>query len=199
MNNSDAPELQSIWEEAKGHADRGEYDKAVEIYRYILLRYSDNSKAVEYANAYVGDIFLTIRLLDLAEKHLKKAIVVSPETAHYHYLLGFAYSIRERWAKAVAAFRKALRLQRDNSEYERGLGWAMFSGGERIEGMSHLFKALELSPTDVNVITDVGAAMLVLGDISRAKEYAQKAVGLDPNYEPAKSILEVIKQIGRKA
>ena len=143
MNIEETPELQSIWDEARGHIERGDYDKAVEIYRYIPIRYADNAVAAEYANAYLGDIFLTTRRLDLAEKHLKKAITMAPGNPHYHYLLGFTYSIKEQWAKAITKFRKAIRLGPDDGEYERGLVWAMFNGGNRTEGIGHLYRALE--------------------------------------------------------
>ena len=90
MNGDDRPELRSIWDEAKAHIERGDYDKAIEIYRYVLIRYAENDIAVEYANAYLGDIFLTIRGLELAEKHLKMAITIAPGNSHYYYLLCFA-------------------------------------------------------------------------------------------------------------
>ena len=47
MNGDDRPELRSIWDEAKAHIERGDYDKAIEIYRYILIRYAENDIAVE--------------------------------------------------------------------------------------------------------------------------------------------------------
>jgi tetratricopeptide (TPR) repeat protein len=93
MNSDDIPELRLIWDEAKGYFNRGEYDKAVEVYKYILIRCADNAVAVEYANAYLGDLFLTTGRIDLAEEYLKKAITLAPGNPHYHYLLGFTYSI----------------------------------------------------------------------------------------------------------
>jgi hypothetical protein len=45
--NDDAPELQSIWEEAKGYIERGDFDKAIEIYKYILISYGDNAVAAK--------------------------------------------------------------------------------------------------------------------------------------------------------
>ena len=33
MNSNEMSELRSIWDEAKGHIERGDYDKAVEIYK----------------------------------------------------------------------------------------------------------------------------------------------------------------------
>ncbi len=78
MTNEDVPELQSIWDDARRFIERGDYDKAVEIYQYILIRYSDYLITVEHANAYLGDILLTLRQLDTAEEHIKKAINFSP-------------------------------------------------------------------------------------------------------------------------
>lgn len=86
MKGDDRPELRSIWDEAKAHIERGDYDKAIEICRCVLIRYAENDIAVEYANAYLGDIFLTIRHLDLAEKHLKMAITIAPGNSHYYYM-----------------------------------------------------------------------------------------------------------------
>ena len=171
MNSEEIPEIRSIWDEAKGHIDRGDYDKAVETYRYILIRYEDNAVAVEYANAYLGDIFLTTRRLDLAEKHLKKAITTAPGNPHYHYLLGFTYSVKEQWSKAVTEFRKAIRSDPDNGEYERGSGWAMFNVGNRTEGIGHLYRALELFPSNLHAMTDLATAMLMLGNTKKAREY----------------------------
>lgn len=42
MNDDDSPELRLIWDEAKGHIDHGDCDKAVETYMYILIRYGDD-------------------------------------------------------------------------------------------------------------------------------------------------------------
>ncbi len=194
MNGDDRPELRSIWNEAKAHIERGDYDKAIEIYRYVLIRYAENDIAVEYANAYLGDIFLTIRRLDLAEKHLKMA----PGNSHYCYLLGFSYSIKEQWTKAVTQFRKAIRLDPDNSEYERGLGWAMFNAGNRAEGLSHLYRALELLSSNLHAMTDLATAMLMLGNLEKAREYGERALSFDPSYILAQDLLKTIDRIERK-
>ena len=194
MNIENEPELQTIWDEAKGHIERGEHDKAAEIYKYILIRYSDKPVAIEYANAYLGDIYLTTQRLDLAQKHLKKALIAAPVNSHYHYLMGFTYSIKSQWTKAITEFRKAVKLDPDNAEYERGLGWALFNGGQ-MEGISHLYRALELSPSNINALTDLAACMLMLGNIEKAREYGRKALELDSGYTPAADLLRVIERI----
>ena len=103
------------------------------------------------------------------------AIALAPSNAHYYYLLGFCYSIREQWTKAVSQFRKAIRLDPDNSEHERGLGWAMFNSGKSAVGLSHLYRALELLLSNVHAMTDLATAMLMLGNVDKAREYGEKA------------------------
>lgn len=198
MDNNEVPELRSIWDEAKGHIERGEYDEAIEIYKYIIIRYADDTVAVEYANAYIGDIYLTTRQhLRLAEKHLKKAVTGNPINPHYHYLLGFTYSIQEHWVKAVSAFLEAIRLDPDNSEYERGLGWAVFNKGSRAEGITHLYRALELSPSNIDAVTDLATTLLMLGNVEKARGYGEKALFIDPGYVLAQNLLKTIDQIER--
>lgn len=195
----DQPEFDTLWDEAKAHIDHGEYDRAIDIYKYILIRYSDNLKAVEFANACLGDVLLTTGThIDQAKRHLKKAIELSPDNAHYHYLLGFACSLRKQWARATYFHRKALALDPNNHEYERCLGWAMVNGGEMVKGLDHLNRALDMSPSDVNVLMDLGSAMLMMGDLSMAKQYAEDTLRINPSSEVAKKLLETVNSIGKK-
>ncbi len=190
----DVPELESLWDEAKGYIECGEQAKAIEIYRYILIRYSENPVAVEYANAYLGDIFLTNNSLALAKRHLIKAINLAPDNAHYYYLLGFAFSKGEEWGKAIKQFNQALKLKPNTAEYERGLGWAVLNNGD-VNGVNHLYRALELSPFNPRILTDLAAAMLILGNVNRAREYAELTLEIDPEYDLAKRILQTIEDL----
>jgi len=74
MSGEMALALGDLWREAHNHIDRGRFDKAIEKYKYILVRYADNSLANEYANAYLGDILFTLSQTNLAESHIKKAL-----------------------------------------------------------------------------------------------------------------------------
>jgi tetratricopeptide (TPR) repeat protein len=155
MDRDNIPELYAIWDEARSHIESGNYDKAIEIYKYILVRYSDNDVAAEHANAYLGDIFLTLRQLDLAEDHIKKAISYNPEKPDYYYILGFIYSVKQQWDKAIPEFEIAVDKKPDSGEYLRGLSWAIYSSGDRAKGLASLNEASRLAPTNVNILTDL--------------------------------------------
>lgn len=161
MDDSAQPEIDTIWDEAKAYIERGNFEKAIEIYKYILIRYEDDSVAIEYANAYLGDAYLTLRKLNRAENHLKKAISIAPEKADYHYLLGFVYSIDCYWSKAIKEFEIAVMANSDNAEYLRGLGWAYFNNDNRSEGLGYLQKATKLDPSNINILLDLANAHLI--------------------------------------
>ena len=192
MDRDTEPELCTIWSEAKEHIEQGDYDKAIEVYKYVLIRYSDNDIAVEYANAYLGDIYLTLRRLNLAENHIKKAINCRPDNPSYHYLLGFTYSIQSQWGKAIGEFEVAVDKEPNNGEYLRGLGWAIHCAGGKAKGLAYLHRAIDLAPTNVNILTDLAAAYLSGLQFHKAREYAEKAIRIDPDSNVAREVLDSI-------
>jgi tetratricopeptide (TPR) repeat protein len=193
MTNGDVPELQSIWDETRASIEQGDYDKAIETYRYVLIRYSDDPIAVEYANAYLGDIFLTLRKLDAAEKHIRKAITLKPEKPGYHYILGFIYSVERRWNKAILEFERALEKDPGNGEYLRGLGWATYSGGDVARGLSYLEEANRLQPANANIMTDLAVVYFSSLNVRKAVEYAERAVLIDPTNAIAQDVLRKVR------
>jgi len=197
MDSDTVPELYTVWSEAKNHIEQGDYDKAIEIYKYVLIRYSDNDIALEYANAYLGDIYLTLRRPDLSENHIKKAINCKPDNPSYHYLLGFTYSIQSQWSKAIGEFEVAVDKEPYNSEYLRGLGWAIHCAGDKAKGLAYLHRAIDLAPTNVNILTDLAAAYLSDLQFHKARNYAEKAMEIDPHSNIAREVLDNIDRFQR--
>jgi len=195
MNKDDRPELATIWDEAREHIEKRDYDRAIDTYRYITIRYADDDVAVQHANAYLGDIYLTLRKLALAEDHLKKAIGYAPEKPHYRYLLGFTYSVMEKWKEATSELEAALQLEPDNDEYVGALGWALFNAGNRVEGLAKLLRAVELAPGNPNILTDLAAAFLTMGNLDMAEEYGNKVLGIDPDHTLARDLLTNIDRL----
>ena len=189
MGKEDLPELQSIWDEARQHIESGNPEKAIEIYKYILVRYGDDVVAGEYANAYLADLYLTLQKYDLAENHIQKALKIKPENAGYRYILGFAYSYRKQWDKAILEFAAAVKIKPDNGEYLRGLGWAKYSSGKVADGLAILEKARRLAPDNANILTDLAVVSLSLPDMDKAREYAERAVRMDPGNTVAQDVL----------
>jgi len=192
MDENKTSELESIWDEARSHIERGDFDKAIEIYNYIIIRYNDEAIAVEHANAYLANIYLTLEQNDLAEHHIKKAIDYRPEKPGYHYILGFVYSRKSRWDMAISEFKSAVTGEPDNGEYIRGLGWAICQGGNLDRGLQLLEKAERLDPANANILTDLAITHLSLLNLDTAEEYAKRAVTVAPTNIIAKDVLKKI-------
>ena len=197
MTNKGIPELYSIWDEARVSIEQGDYSKAIEIYRYVLIRYADHPVAVEHANAYLGDIYLTLRRLDDAKRHITKAIALEPGKPSYRYILGFIYSIEQRWSEAVLEFEMAVSKEPNNGEYLRGLGWALFSGGDQARGLSCLEEASRLQPSNANIMIDLAVAYMSSFNPDKAREYAERAVRIDPSNPVARRALTEVQSVAR--
>jgi tetratricopeptide (TPR) repeat protein len=109
--------------------------------------------------------------------------------------LGFVYCKTERRKKAISEFRIAVSKEPCNGEYLRGLGWAVYSGGEKIKGLAHLQKAHELKPCNINVLNDLCVAYLAMLDLKKAKKYNQLAVKIDRSNIIARNIADAILQL----
>jgi Flp pilus assembly protein TadD len=154
----------------------------------MLLRYEDNPLVVENANAYIGDLLLTLHQFDESEKHLQKALALNPHNPHYYYLLGFVYTYLRKWPQAIVEMKKAVNLQPQKAEYLQGLGWALYLNEELTEGLELLLKAHQLSPTEFNILNDL-AVIHLEKDLARARQYAELAFQLEPRNPRVLSVL----------
>jgi tetratricopeptide (TPR) repeat protein len=198
VENDHPLELSTIWDEARTNIEQGNYDKAIETYKYILIMYPDEKVAVEFANAYLGDVYLTLHQPDLAESYIKKAIKLNPKKPAFRYQLGVCYSGKELWKKAVHEFQIALRGEPNNGEYLRGLGWAIFNGGDKVHGLDYLLQANKFEPNNVNIINDVSVAYMGVFDIRNALKFIKKALQIDPGNSLSNDIYNKIKELQRR-
>jgi tetratricopeptide (TPR) repeat protein len=195
MNTDHPPELSTIWDEARINIEQGNYDKAIETYKYILIMYPGEKVAVEFANAYLGDVYLTLHQNELAESYIKKAIKLSPKKPNYRYQLGVCYSGQDLWKKAIHEFQMALRGEPNNAEYLRGLGWAIYNGGDKLYGLDCLLQASKLEPNNVNILNDISVAYLGIFDAKNALRYVKKALKINPENSLTNNIYDKIKDL----
>ena len=198
MSGDIAPELDDLWREAEDHIDHGSFDKAVEIYRYILIRYGDNEYANEYANEFanarLADILYMLGQTDLAEDHIRKALSYNPENPDYHRTLGVIYYTRYEWENAVKEYRVALEKEPWNRESLRSLGEAIFNAGDKKAGLEYLREVAPFYPDNSGMLTELATAYMSLGDMTLAREYAEEAVRTNPTDIMAHAVLRKIKQ-----
>jgi tetratricopeptide (TPR) repeat protein len=173
-------ELLILWDEAREHTEERRFEKAIEIYKYIILMYPDAPEAHECADANLADIYLTLRKTDLSKEHILRALTCNSEKPEYHYILGFVYTLDNDWERSINEFEIALQAKPDNAEYLRGLGWATANAGEKEQGILLLNKALRIQPDDINILTDLAVSYLGVAEFNLARKYARMARKIDP-------------------
>lgn len=188
-----------LWQEANEHTSRGNFDKAIEIYKYILIRYGANNLANEYANARLGDILFMLGQTDLAEDHLRKALSYNPENPDYHRTLGVIYYTRYEWENAVKEYRVALEKEPWNGTYLLALGKAVFNSGDKKTGLEYLHKAEPFYSDNSGFLAELATAYMSLGDIGNARLYAGKAVAIRPDDIMAWAVLKKTYVLGSGA
>lgn len=196
MTDGMAYELDELWQEANEHINRGKFHEAIEIYKYILVRYSDNNLANEFANARLAGILYMLGQSELAEDHIRKALNYNPENHDYRYMLGVIYYTRFEWEKAVKEYRVALEKEPWNREYLRALGEAVFNAGDKKTGLEYLHEVEPFYPDNSGILAELATAYMSLGDMTLAREYAEEAVRTNPTDIMAHAVLRKTYVLG---
>ncbi len=113
----------------------------------------------------------------------------APASYRVHELSAEIFEVENRYADAMAEYRKAIELNSSAPELHFRLGRAMLLQSHNPEVLDQAaaeFRAeLKLSPEDSACEFQLGQIALVKGDTSEAKSHFERAVSLSPNFVQA--------------
>ncbi len=167
----------------------GEHLEAIRICEKVLAQDLDSQLAYEE----IGDNFLSMREYEKAEKALIQALRLNPTSANAHYLIGFAHSAIGNWQDSIEHLETADKIQPNHPEILRCLGWSIFHSGEKKQGLVILERALNLSPRDPLVLSDLGICYLNDKDFDKANDLFRKVLEIEPDNEKVKECLYAVK------
>ncbi|MBI3331620.1 tetratricopeptide repeat protein [Candidatus Peregrinibacteria bacterium] len=173
----------------------GAHQEALVILEELLLEDPENVSALEE----IADNELSLGRFDRAETAARRAILLDAESYTGHYILGFLHSRGEDWTSASTSLRKANALKPNNAEILRCLGWALFSGGQRAQGIVTLERALNLDAESTLVLCDLGVAYLQAQNFPKAKTLFLHALNLEPNNQRAQECLQAVERLAKLA
>lgn len=104
------PSAQSLYEEALARYRAKEYSAAVTAAARAVERDAHNAA---YHHIY-GLSLATVERFREAEEHLNKAIGLKPDTANYHYDLGFVLYQQKKYDQSVPVLKRAVELDGEN-------------------------------------------------------------------------------------
>jgi tetratricopeptide (TPR) repeat protein len=101
----------------------------------------------------------TAALLAAAEAAAAKAVAVAPDYAEARYAIGLVLTFTKRSAQGVAAFDRALALNRNLVQAHAMLGFGKICLGRCEETEAHIHDAFRLSPLDPDAFMWISQAL----------------------------------------
>jgi tetratricopeptide (TPR) repeat protein len=186
---------QDLFSKGEAAVKGGNYESATEIYTTILTNWKADAEACARASAGLGEAYIHLGNLRLAERYLQQAVGYRPLVPCYHYLLGFVYSVTRQWDRARVEFEFTVKHDPQNPEYLRGLGWVLCNSSRASKGRQYLHRALALAPDDVSILTNLALAYMDAREFGKALEYAQRAASIAPSNALVQLTLEVVAAV----
>jgi len=143
----------------------------------------------------LGRTYLKKGMAPEAERELVEASRLSPSDGPVWIVLGHIRVGQKRYEEAASAYRAAWDLDPASEEAASGLGAALIEAGKPAEAEAVLVKALEVSPKGASLWNNLGVARTRRGDFAGAVDAFGKAIGLDGNFEAARSNLARAEQL----
>lgn len=170
------------------------HEEALVILEEILAKDPGNITALEE----VADNELSLEQYNRAEIAAKQALILDQGSFDAHYVLGFVASVREEWEKSVNYLKIANRLEPNNSEILRCLGWSLFSAGQTVQGVVTLERALNLEDSNPLILCDLGVVYLKMKEFLKARALLERALEIDPGNLRVKECLEMASRIAER-
>ncbi len=173
----------------------GRHAEAIEILESLLLEDPECSAVLEE----IADNELSLNHEDRAERAALQAVRLDDASYTGFYILGFLRSKREQWEEAAAQLRRANALRPNNPEILRCLGWALFCGGQRSQGVVTLERSLNLDPVSALTLCDLGVAYLQLHAFAKSASLFRRVLEIEPENPRARECLKMLERLSTRS
>ena len=120
----------------------------------------------------------------------EQSIAAYPKNSQAHYNLGLALRTRGEAQKALAAIRRAVKIEPRNFEAHNAIAGILLAASENLESAErHIHKALENNPNYAPALNNLALFLKARGRTAEATSEARAAVGQAPQYAAARITL----------
>lgn len=148
-----------FFKEAAGLMQRGEFAKAAELYRAMLIVQPQHTGS--WLN--LGTALRRLGHMEASAACAKRALELSPEQTSALTNLGNCLADLDRKEEALAAHAEAVRLKPEDFLVQRNYAIALRDFGQYAEALGHFDIALAMKPEDVSLAWDRAITYLYLG------------------------------------
>lgn len=130
--------------------------------------------------------------LDDAALRCQAVVAQNPEDPDAHTAWAAVLIRQEKFGEALEHLDIALHAEPQHPEALSNRGAALVLLNRPAEAIAPLEQALRVSTDDAVVLTNLGAAHYLLGDVSKARHYCDQALRVDPAYERALALKQML-------
>ena len=123
---------------------------------------------------------LTMNAFAAATQSAREGLARQPDFAMLHYHLALALQFDGNLPDAAVHYRKAIELDRGNSEAHNNLGTVLNDLGDPQAALHHVREALALAPDVPAVHNNLGKTHMSSGDMDSAELHFRRAIAIDP-------------------
>jgi tetratricopeptide (TPR) repeat protein len=165
----------------------------------------DIPRAVEMARAALADGLMHPLLLNLrssflsqqgkfteALADLRQAMAIAPGDIFVRNAYGMLLSRLEQWDEALAVLRETAELMPDSALAQYSYGWALERTGEIDLARGQFEANIAVDPTFVRALPHLADFAQRRSDWNTARDYANRALAIDPNQYVARTILAIV-------
>jgi serine/threonine protein kinase/Flp pilus assembly protein TadD len=157
------------------------------------------SKAVEMGPS-LSDAHLAAGLISLyfdwdwatAEKHLRRAVDLSPHSARAHYGLSLWLLVQQRLQESIQEADCALELEPNSLAMKFNVGYLNYFAGNNDAAIEQFEKVLEKDPSFMQASMILSPAYLRKGMLAEALATVEKALPLSGNWPSLRGMLAVV-------
>jgi tetratricopeptide (TPR) repeat protein len=165
--------------------------EALQAYQNALSRDAKNVKA----NVGMARVYTNMSDKEKSVNHYQIAIKLAPSDASLWYEQGTMYGKFKDWNNAVESLKQATALASDNRTYKKMLGMTLARAGRVEEGYGVLASAMPVQEARYTL----AKMMHHMNETERAKEQLALALRAQPDYQPAKELLQEVMTPGGNA
>ncbi len=172
----------------------GRHEESISEAERLLF---DNPDCVE-ALEEIADNYVSLDKFEKAKKACERALKLDEKSYTAKYILGFIHSQKQQWKQAVEYLKSSNTIHGNNPEILRCLGWALFNGGKRTQGVVILERSLNLDPENSLTLCDLGICYMQMKNFDKSIQLLKKAMQLDPHNRRVQDCFEAANAFRNK-
>jgi predicted O-linked N-acetylglucosamine transferase (SPINDLY family) len=173
--------VQQALDAAYAHHAAGRLGEAEPIYRQILARDPENTRALNLLGVLAYQAGHHAEAFEL----IGRAIALRPEEADYRCNLGVVLAAMGRTDDAIAAYRVALSLAPADADVYCNLGNALSAKGDAGEAIAAFERAIAIKPQSPEALANLGRVLNDAGRTGEAIAACERAAAIRPQMAEA--------------